>query len=180
MDFFEEALNLFSHVFDKMNESEEVTQSGNRYYKSEIYQDGELVSQVEKEWKDGKLVKDIQSGSTKSIENKNCTDYNMTDPTNKDEQCQCSTQCNCKTETDNTKCKCNESINEEVIKQMYEKIEGRFVNKLKLIEKEVDGLKTQLEESLALNDRLIKENESLKKDLESKNEKFETLRRFIG
>lgn len=72
-NFFDDVLSIIGDGTKIFNESfiEKMQDKiKNAYYKAEEWRNGELVNSEEKEWEDGKLIKDM--GESKMPENKKC------------------------------------------------------------------------------------------------------------
>ena len=67
-DLIDEASSLFSSFVDSSLNFDDKSNSKSYYYKRDEYKDGEQVRHVEKEVKDGKVIKDVDT--SKNIENK--------------------------------------------------------------------------------------------------------------
>lgn len=161
--FFNEMRKIIEGEYNKINKTD-MDNKNKSYcsYKEETYKDGKLTNKIEKIWENGKLVKD----------------ENNTPKLFKKEE----TTCSCDKTQNKEECCCNKDKNNE-----YAKIEQFFTNKLQLIEKEVDALSEQLKQSHDLNDKLLNENQILKKRLAEANDKqkelesiFEALRKCIS
>lgn len=167
---FEEIDSMMKQLFNETNTNVKMEKTDNNKtycsYKAETYNNGQLTNKIVKVWENGKLVKN--EGETHALPNvkKEC-------------------KCDCEEKPQVTKVKqCCCDKNEE---KVYHEVEQYFLNKLQLIEKEVDGLSEQLKQSQDLNDKLIDENKrlvnELNKTIDKYNKlenKFEELRKFIN
>lgn len=147
--------NLIDMCLDILNESNifhdffENSLKNKTYYLSEKWQDNELVEKEEKEWEDGKLVK------------------------NKTEGHKCKTEtCECKC---NEECKCHKketSLNEVAINHLTEKnkeLEGKIEILYDEIEKLNDYIRNIENDRAAMkqqNETLSRENNALREKIE--------------
>lgn len=154
-NYFNDLWSIFDNFnIDSSNPSDEETKKENtssyRKFKQETYKNGQLENRIERIWENGKLIKD--EGESHKLE--------------------CDAKCECK---NNQNCDCHiTSDNKE-----YAKIEENFINKLRIIEKEVDGLRVSLEEAKNENDRLRETNEFLKEELLNEKAKLTSLRDLL-
>lgn len=143
--------------------------------KYETYEDGNLKRRIERVWENGELVKDIDTANKQLDTKQEKKSFNGSS-SNTNNRCKCQEKQN--------DCQCSNSFEQS---KEFKEVEAKFVEKLKLIEIEVDKLRNQLSQSQKLNDDLISKNRILREKLaqseEEKKEmydKFETLRKFIG
>lgn len=161
-NFIDDLLGYFNEELERVSYTQEETTTKEtprsyKSYKSETYENGKLKNKIEKVWENGKLIKD--EGETHQLECK--TD------------CKCNRQSHTMPEKTN---KCCWNAEDNAVKA----IEDNFVKKLQLIEKEVDGLRVKLDESLSLNDRLIAENKALVEKYDEQQAKLVSLRDLLN